>query len=110
MVRDDYCFGLILCRFVYKCCALFLFYENHVLGITYVIEDLIPDTAYLIRVASLNPSGLSDWMGPKEFRTHIAAVPTTGSTATSIGIFPNTISFYFIHLMLVGIVYHRSSA
>lgn len=81
-----------------------------ILGITYVIENLIPDTAYLIRVASLNRSGLSDWMGPKEFRTHIAAVPTTGSKATTLAISSHTIIMCFVHLIFVGIAYERLNA
>lgn len=39
------------------------------LGVTYLINDLAANTTYLIRVASFNAAGLSDWMGPKEFRT-----------------------------------------
>lgn len=42
---------------------------NCMLGVTYLITDLAANTTYLIRVASINAAGLSDWMGPKEFRT-----------------------------------------
>lgn len=37
---------------------------------TFLINNLSPNTTYFIRVASRNPAGLSDWMGPKEFTTH----------------------------------------
>ncbi|KAG4072544.1 hypothetical protein HA402_004633 [Bradysia odoriphaga] len=38
-------------------------------GITYLINNLSANTSYLVRVASRNPAGLSDWTGPKEFHT-----------------------------------------
>lgn len=66
-----------------------------ILGITYVIEDLKPDTSYLVRVASRNPSGLSDWMGPAEFRTQSSAAPTSGAAASSFG-FPYSSAMYFV--------------
>lgn len=37
---------------------------------TYLVNNLSPNTTYYIRVASRNPAGLSEWMGPKEFTTH----------------------------------------
>ncbi|XP_055641302.1 neural cell adhesion molecule 2-like [Toxorhynchites rutilus septentrionalis] len=39
-------------------------------GVTYLLVHLIPDTKYLIRVASRNAAGLSDWTEVKEFSTH----------------------------------------
>lgn len=38
-------------------------------GITYLINNLVANTSYLVRVASKNPAGLSDWTGPREFHT-----------------------------------------
>lgn len=68
---------------------------------TYLISDLSPNTTYLIRVASQNPAGLSDWMGPQEFRTHPGPIEST-SAATLI---PNSITMYFIHLLIVYLAY-----
>lgn len=85
--------------FTLEICDLLISVPN-ISGITYVIEDLKPDTAYLIRVASLNPSGLSDWMGPKEFRTHakagIEADTSKGIQATSHSVVMN-----LIHLLIL---------
>lgn len=43
---------------------------NSTQGVTYFINNLSPNTTYLVRVASINPAGLSDWMGPTEFTTY----------------------------------------
>lgn len=73
----------------------------YVSGITYMLDDLKPDTDYLVRVASRNPSGLSDWMGPQDFRTHKAA--ETGSATPSFG--PSFTITMFIQLMIIHIVF-----
>lgn len=78
--------------------ATFLIRNPFVLGITYVIEGLKPDTSYLVRVASRNPSGLSDWMGPAEFMTQPSQAPTTGSIA-SCNVFSYSNAIFFIHLV-----------
>lgn len=67
-----------------------------------MIEDLLPDTDYLVRVASQNPSGLSDWMGPKDFRTHKAAEPSLATPSLRPS---HTIAMYFIQLMIVHILF-----
>lgn len=38
-------------------------------GVTYLLTQLQHDTPYLVRVASKNLAGLSDWSEIKEFRT-----------------------------------------
>lgn len=96
-----WCFVSVLCNYKH------LF--THVLGITYVIENLAPDTAYLVRVASRNQAGLSDWMGPEEFRTQSGTVATTATGATAPGSVDTLHSnnMCFIHLVIAYIVYHR---
>lgn len=63
-----------------------LFFGSH-LGVTFLVNNLSPNTTYYIRVASRNRAGISDWEGPKEFRTHAKAVyghaETTKSTEQS---------------------------
>lgn len=52
---------------------------------TYLVNNLSPNTTYLVRVASKNAAGLSDWMGPREFRTHAkAAFGTHAENAAAI--------------------------
>ena len=50
-------------------------------GVTYLIVQLRPDTTYMIRVASRNAAGLSDFTEPKEFQTH-ALVPRYSSSSS----------------------------
>lgn len=50
-------------------------------GITYLINNLASNTSYLLRVASRNPAGLSDWTTPKEITTQ---------TKEPFGLPPNT--------------------
>lgn len=38
-------------------------------GITYLITNLSHGTRYMVRVASINPAGLSDWSAIQEFQT-----------------------------------------
>lgn len=70
------------------------------LGVTYLISDLSPNTTYLIRVASRNPAGLSDWMGPKEFHTHPRAALSDLSHSVSHGV-----TMILIHLILCYVAY-----
>lgn len=87
---------------------------DFVLGITYVIENLSPDSTYLVRVASKNQAGLSDWMGPEEFQTQFNTVATKASPPPP----PSSVNsshsnqMYFMHLLvfIAYIVYYRSSA
>lgn len=38
-------------------------------GMTYVIDSLKPNATYLVRVASKNLAGMSDWCGPQNLTT-----------------------------------------
>lgn len=38
-------------------------------GVTYLVTDLQPNTTYILRVASMNVAGISDWSVFKEFTT-----------------------------------------
>lgn len=49
-----------------------------------MIKDLTANTTYLIRVASFNAAGLSDWVGPEEFRTPEKAEHGTVSNAPRV--------------------------
>ncbi|XP_055709346.1 neural cell adhesion molecule 2 [Phlebotomus papatasi] len=48
--------------------------------VTYILKDLNPGTRYIVRVASRNVAGLSDFTDPKEFRTHSHSVINEAST------------------------------
>lgn len=55
--------------------------------VTYILKDLKPGTRYIVRVASRNVAGLSDFTDPKEFSTHSHGVSNEASTnllATSL--------------------------
>lgn len=74
---------------------------------TYVIDALQPNTTYLVRVASVNRAGLSDWRGPVRLETdsQIKEVyndrPSSATTIYPIT-FATLSTFYrfFIHLFL----------
>lgn len=53
-------------------------------GVTYLISNLASNTTYLLRVASKNPAGLSDWTTPLEVKTHARepfGLPPSGTSA-----------------------------
>lgn len=63
------------------------------------------NTTYLVRVAARNPAGLSDWMGPKEFRTHAKVDDGTHSLASIYKPHPfllNAIQFIVIVIAFVS--------
>lgn len=74
---------------------------------TYLINNLSPNTTYWIRVASRNAAGLSDWMGPKEFRTHAKAFGTHTSpgTSTAAQFACQNITMRIIHLLMFYIAH-----
>lgn len=86
------------CEICSKLSANAIFQLTQFVGITYLISDLKPNTSYLVRVAARNPAGLSDWIGPKEFKTNYKGPLTLPSSATINEI---AISIYTISLCLI---------
>lgn len=72
---------------------------TYFIGVTYLVSDLAPNTTYLIRVASRNPAGLSDWI-QKEFRTHPKAAFSDASHSVSYNV-----PMSLIHLVIVHIAF-----
>lgn len=53
--------------------------------ITYLLKDLSADTKYLVRVATRNPAGYSDYTQPQEFRTLIQGISSVAGAVKWIG-------------------------
>lgn len=68
------------------------------IGITYLINDLTPNTTYYVRVAARNPAGISDWQGPTEFRTHPANLMVR-NTASILN--PISLVVYYLHFIII---------
>lgn len=68
----------------------------------YLIKDLAANTTYLIRVASFNAAGLSDWVGPEEFRTPEKAEHGTVSYAPRVE--APSIVLQLIHVLAAAIL------
>ncbi|XP_031634905.1 neural cell adhesion molecule 2-like [Contarinia nasturtii] len=74
-------------------------------GVTYLINNLSPNTTYLIRVASVNRAGMSEWLGPREFETHAKEGFGHTSTSTHSGSQHNVVAMNLIHLLIFYIAY-----
>jgi hypothetical protein len=67
-------------------------------GVTYLLTHLQHDTSYLVRVASRNLAGLSDWTETKEFKTLLVQPHKTESRTSSI--LPSLILILFSFLFI----------
>lgn len=76
-----------------------IFCSFQFVGVNYLMKDLTPNTTYLIRVASINAAGISDWMGPKEFQTPEKAEHGTISSVSQIR--QPSIGIHFMYALVV---------
>lgn len=78
-------------------CKHFFFY---IAGVTYLISNLASNTTYLLRVASKNPAGLSDWTTPLEVKTHAREPYGLPPSGTAARIVASSTALFFITALL----------
>lgn len=73
-------------------------------GMTYVIDSLKPNATYLVRVASKNLAGMSDWCGPQNLTTTAKEQTRVAmsSNATNTSRMIDTV--LFVMMMILGTV------
>ncbi|KAM7352422.1 factor of interpulse interval [Cochliomyia hominivorax] len=70
---------------------------NYESGATFLLNNLEANTTYLVRAASRNVAGLSDWTKVEKFRTQF--IPQT-SASSNLAAFTHTLCFTFVALIL----------
>lgn len=67
------------------------------LGATFLLNNLDANTTYLVRAASRNAAGLSDWTKVEKFRTQF--IPQT-SASSNVAAFTHILCFALVALIL----------
>lgn len=76
---------------------MFLYFFIFPSGATFLLNNLEANTTYLVRAASRNVAGLSDWTKVEKFRTQF--IPQT-SASSNVAAFTHILCFTLVALIL----------